>query len=77
MEYIEKVLNNFEENMESTIFEDEDIHKLFETDDVVVELVMEGFINIYKAYSESHNGAISFCLENNYLIEAHIIEDEL
>lgn len=77
MRYIEKVLNNFEENMEKPIIEEDDIFKLFETDDVVIELIMEGFFNIYKAYSESYDGAISFILENGYLIEAHIIDEEM
>lgn len=77
MKYIEKVLKNFEDNIEKPIFEEDDIFELFENNDVVIELQMEGFINIYKAYSESYEGAISFCLENNYLIEAHIIDDEL
>lgn len=76
MEYIEKVLNNFENNIENPIIE-EDIFSFFESNDVVIELIIEGFINIYKAYSESHSGAINFCIENSYLLEAHIIEDKL
>lgn len=77
MEYINGVLKNFEEKMEQPIFEEDDIFKLFGTKDVVIELIMEGFFNIYRAYSESHSGTICFTLENNYLIQAYIDHDKM
>ena len=75
MEYIKKVLNNFEDFMGEAITEN-DVISFFEKTDIVIKTIMEGFLGIYEAYSESEEGTIIFVLEHScFLVQANIKEE--
>lgn len=75
MNYIERVMGRIN-RLKGKLITEDDIKDCFGRDDVVIEQITNGFLQIYNAYSESEKGIIQFIIESVRLYEVYVLDYE-
>lgn len=75
MNYIERVMVRIN-RLKGQLITENEIKDCFGRDDVVIEQITNGFLQIYNAYSESEKGIIQFIIENVRLYEVYVLDYE-
>ena len=75
MNYIERVMGRIN-RLKGQLITENDIKDCFGRDDVVIEQITNGFLQIYNAYSERENGIIHFIIESVRLYEVYVLDYE-
>ena len=75
MNYIERVMGKIN-RLKGQLVTEREIKHCFGRDDVVIEQVQDGYLQVYNAYSESEKGIIQFVIENIRLYEVYILDYE-
>lgn len=75
MNYIERVMVRIN-RLKGQLITENEIKDCFGRDDVVIEQITNGFLQIYNAYSESEKGIIQFIIESVRLYEVYVLDYE-